>query len=121
MKLDEYDKRLKEVLAEIGELGGTFEKISQAKLQDPEATMESINKLRISGFKGYYLAQEGLALINLIGISLVGNEERQKEFEYVGKVEPLLQNASKSMEMYKTLTAQEIIERALDSGRSPEA
>ena len=113
MKLDDYDKRLKEVLAEIGELGGTFEEISHKKMDNPDDTAASINQLRTSGFKGYYLAQEGLALINLIGISLVGQEDRQKDFEYVNKIEPLLQNASKSMEMYKTLTAKEIIERAI--------
>jgi len=120
MSLDNYDKRLKEVLAEIGELGGTFESISQKKIDSPDDTMDSITKLRVSGFKGYYLAQEGIALINLIGISLVDHQERQKEFEYINKIEPLLQNASKSMEMYKTLTAKEIIERAISgSGPSP--
>jgi hypothetical protein len=113
MTLDAYDKRLKEVLAEIGQLGGTFEEISQARIENPDDTVASVNKLRISGFKGYFLAQEGLALINLIGITLVNSPERQKEFEYIAKIEPLLQNASKSMEMYKTLTAKEIIERAL--------
>jgi hypothetical protein len=113
MSLENYDKRLKEVLAEIGQLGGTFEEISQKKIDNPDDTVESVNKLRISGFKGYFLAQEGLAIINLIGISLVDQPERQKEFEYINKVEPLLQNASKSMEMYKTLTAKEIIERAI--------
>jgi hypothetical protein len=118
MGLNEYDQRLKEVLAEIGQLGGTFEEISQAKIENPDDTVESVNKLRISGFKGYYLAQEGLALINLIGISLVNNQERQKDFEYVNKVEPLLLNASKSMEMYKTLTAKEIIERAIGGAKS---
>jgi hypothetical protein len=113
MSLNNYDKRLKQVLAEIGELGGTFEEISQAKLDNPDDTVESVTRLRVSGFMGYYLAQEGLALINLIGISLVGEPERQKDFEYVSKIEPLLQNASKSMEMYKSLTSKEIIERAL--------
>jgi hypothetical protein len=113
MTLDAYDKRLKEVLAEIGQLGGTFEEISQARIENPDDTVASVNKLRVSGFKGYFLAQEGLALINLIGITLANSPERQKEFEYIAKIEPLLQNASKSMEMYKTLTAKEIIERAL--------
>jgi hypothetical protein len=118
MKLEDYDKRLKAVLAEIGDLGGTFESISQRKIDNPDDTVESVNKLRVSGFKGYYLAQEGLALINLIGISLVESPERQKDFEYINKIEPLLQNASKSMEIYKTITAKEIIERAI-GGANP--
>jgi hypothetical protein len=113
MKLDDFDRRLKEVLVEIGDLEAIFDEVSQAKLDNTDNTVESINKLRISGFIGYHLAQEGLALINLIGITLVGHQERQKDFEYVAQVEPLLQKAIQSMEMYKTLTSKEIIERAI--------
>jgi hypothetical protein len=112
-KLLAYDGRLKQVLGEISELGGSFEEVSQKKIESPDDSVDSINKLRVSGFKGYYLAQEGLSLINLIGISLVDDPESQKHFEYVTRIEPLLQNALQSMEMYKTLTAKEIIERAI--------
>jgi hypothetical protein len=113
MKLDDFDRRLKEVISEIGDLEAIFSEVSQVKIDNSDATVESINKLRISGFIGYHLAQEGLALINLIGILLVSNQDRQKDFAYVGQVEPLLQKALQSMEMYKTLTSKEIIERAI--------
>jgi hypothetical protein len=113
MKLDDFDRRLKEVLAEIGDLEAIFQEVSQTTIASKDDTVESINKLRISGFVGYHLAQEGLALINLIRISLVSNQERQKDFAYVAQVEPLLEKASQSMEMYKSLTSKEILERAI--------
>lgn len=115
MKLDDFDRRLKEVLAEIGDLEGIFDEVSRATMNNKEDTVDSVNKLRISGFIGYNLAQEGLALINLIRMSLVGNQDRQQDFTYIVQVEPLLQKASQSMEIYKTLTSKEILERAIGS------
>jgi hypothetical protein len=113
MKLDDFDRRLKEVLSEIGDLEGIFEEVSKTTIASKDDTVESVNKLRISGFVGYHLAQEGLALINLIRISLVTHPERQIDFAYIPQVEPLLEKASQSMEMYKNLTSKEILERAI--------
>ncbi|RLB82444.1 MAG: hypothetical protein DRH17_05930 [Deltaproteobacteria bacterium] len=126
--LDRYLRRLLEVQKELGEIGNFLkESASHIKPQAPEKDFmkqiaEEVNKQMIPGFRAYYLAQEGMALLKLIAITIAvfksntaaENTEQRQNLEvlskYIDEAELLLRQTLDSMEPYKTLDSNKIVE-----------
>lgn len=108
--IENYLRRLKEVLSELETIGKLFEGSSKEDIAELANIAQSINKLRVPGFCGYYLAQEGLSLLNLIAVSVVNDKEKQKELKSLEELEPYLQRTLENMAKFKTLNGKDIIQ-----------
>ncbi|MFX0202192.1 MAG: hypothetical protein ACFFCW_39270 [Candidatus Hodarchaeota archaeon] len=132
--LDRCIKRLIEVQRELGRLGIIFEQ-SAARMEKgwPEQEIEKriveeANRIRIPGFCAYHLADEGMALLNLIALRITllrkgcANSKRLQKLtemqEYAEEVEPFMRQTLKAMEPYNTLDARETIESLARKYRS---
>jgi hypothetical protein len=132
--LDRCIKRLIEVQEELGTVGIIFED-SAARMKKgwPEQEIEKriveeANRIRIPGFCAYHLAEEGMALLNLIALRVTllrkgyTNSKRLQKLtemqKYVEEVEPFMRQTLKSMEAYSTLDAHKIVESIARKYRS---
>jgi hypothetical protein len=135
--LDRYFKRLIEVQEELGMLGKIFEESARRMKKGwPEKEIEKriveeVNRMRIPGFCAYHLAEEGMALLNLIAVKITllrkkyeqsanstrleGLTKMQKRAE---EAEFLMRQTLEAMEPYSTLDAQKIFESTARKYRS---
>ena len=127
--LDSCINRLIEVQEELGRLETIFgasstqmeENVSEQEIE--RLIVKEVNRMRIPGFCAHKLAEEGIALLNLIAVRMIllrqiyeqsGNSaqvqkltEMQKSIE---EIEPLMHQTLEAMEKYKALDARKIIE-----------
>lgn len=131
--LDRYARRLSEVEEELAELGKFLEELDESANErfDPSASeqetytqvTEKVYNLRIPAFCAIKLAEEGLALLNLIAVRIASlrsiyeqstsSPKLQKLADlknHVDEVEPILRKTLDDLAPYSTLDARKIIE-----------
>jgi len=125
--LDTYVQRLSDVQDELGEIGSLFEesadRIRERRNEEDvsDQVAEESDRQRITGFRGFHLAHEGVSLLNLISISIAYLESSQeletekqaerieKVKEYLKEVKPLFQETLEKMTPYESMNAQTIV------------
>jgi len=136
--LDTYVQRLSDVHEELGEIeklfeesaGRTRETGSEDNVSDHAA--EESERQRITGFRGFHLAGEGVSLLNLINITIaylessqeLETEEKAEKVEkakkYVEEVKPLFHKTLEKMTPYESEDVRKIF-TAISHRRASEA
>jgi hypothetical protein len=115
MHLERYLQRLSEIQEELGEIGEDLQASTggEGEETNPSGGMPQV---RIAGFRAYHLAQEGMALLNLVAVSLAmvrataDESDSQEQIQkldtvnhYLDELEPILKRILKDMEPYRSL------------------
>jgi len=114
MHLERYLQRLSEIQEELGEIGNDLQESVGGETETKPAS--GLPQVRIAGFRAYHLAQEGMALLNLVAVSLAmvrataDETDAQGQIEkldtvnhYLDELEPILKRILKDMEPYRSL------------------
>ena len=125
--LDTYVQRLSDVQDELGEIEKLFEesadRIRELRNEEDVSNQgaEESDRQRITGFRGFHLAHEGVSLLNLISIGIAYLESSQeleteeqvekveKAKEYVKEVSSLFHKTLEKMTSYESMNAQAIV------------
>lgn len=125
--LDTYMQRLSDVLDELGKIRTLFEE-SAGRIKERGSEEDVLNQVaeelarqRITGFRGFHLAREGVSLLSLISMNTaylesskeLETEEQaekvRKATEYVKEVKPLLHETLEKMAPYESVNFTEIV------------
>jgi len=112
MHLERYLQRLSEIQEELGEIGTQL----QTSAEQSDTPGQNLPEVRIAGFSAYHLAQEGVALLNLVAVTLSvvrttatqdGDQDQLQKLDtvnhYLDELEPILKRILTDMAPYRSL------------------